>query len=309
MTGAEYEYEVAISFLAADEPLAAQLAEALEPLNCFVYSKRQGEVAGTEGIETFRGIFRHRARVCVVLFREGWGKTPWTRVEEAAVRDYCLEAGWDRLIFVRLDREASKPVWVPDSYIYLDFVTFGVPDLIGVIKAAVAKQGVLLAPLSAVEKAKQVSVAENFAKETRQLLSNGAQPFLERAAELFAAFERQLGETANETGWDIKFGSNANSSVAATGGCSVVINCEELYANTAAEAYLEVRFYRGRILTPQEQGKFFVYDEPRLLSTSKVKLARIAGTGWCWTIDNRVVSTDAAADWILGRLLEFRKPR
>jgi hypothetical protein len=67
-----YEYEVAISFLAPDEPLARQVAEALAPLRVFVYSKAQEAIAGREGVEAFREVFRHQAQVAVVLFRPRW---------------------------------------------------------------------------------------------------------------------------------------------------------------------------------------------------------------------------------------------
>ena len=67
-------------------------------LTCFVYSKRQEDLAGRDGVEAFREVFRHRNSLSVVLHREGWGETPWTRVEETAIRDRCLADGWRHLI-------------------------------------------------------------------------------------------------------------------------------------------------------------------------------------------------------------------
>src|SRR5438105_10121982 len=75
--GDDYKYDVAISFLSRDESLAREIAEQLAPLRVFVYSKAQGEVAGREGIATFRTVFRELARVALVLFRTGWGLTDW----------------------------------------------------------------------------------------------------------------------------------------------------------------------------------------------------------------------------------------
>jgi hypothetical protein len=46
-------------------------------------------------------------RVNVVLYREPWGQTPWTRVEETAVKEACLNRGWSSLFFIVLDRQAS----------------------------------------------------------------------------------------------------------------------------------------------------------------------------------------------------------
>ncbi len=146
------EYDVAISFLAADEPLALRVAEDLAPLNVFVYSKKQEELAGRDGVEAFREVFRSRARLALVLFRARWGETPWTRVEETAIRDRCLGDGWEHLMFVHLER-APKPKWVPDSKLYLDHQTFGIRDLIGATKARCAELGAELRPPSAAARA------------------------------------------------------------------------------------------------------------------------------------------------------------
>jgi hypothetical protein len=82
------KFDVAISFLLKDEPLALQLHSRLsEIFDVFVYSKNQEELAGTDGLESFRQIFRHNSSLVVVLYRDEWGKTRWTRVEEAAIKD------------------------------------------------------------------------------------------------------------------------------------------------------------------------------------------------------------------------------
>lgn len=96
-------YDVAISFLTTDEPLALELADNLTGLEVFVYSKEQETIGGTDGLETFGHVFRDDSRIQAVLYRDGWGATPWTRVEAMAIRDKCLSDGFDNLVFVRLD--------------------------------------------------------------------------------------------------------------------------------------------------------------------------------------------------------------
>ena len=50
--GRPYKYDVAISFLAQDEPLAVQLADALrDRMTVFVYSEQQKELVGKDGLE------------------------------------------------------------------------------------------------------------------------------------------------------------------------------------------------------------------------------------------------------------------
>src|SRR4051794_39241639 len=104
------EYDIAISFLHRDESLALQLFNRLaETFHVFVYSKRQESLAGTDGLETFRRTFRSDSRLVVVLYRDGWGKTPWTRVEEQAIQDRFLKEGWNWLLFATLDANSTLP--------------------------------------------------------------------------------------------------------------------------------------------------------------------------------------------------------
>jgi hypothetical protein len=50
----EFEYDIAFSFLASDEPTAIQINERLrDRVRTFLYSERQGAIAGTNGIESF----------------------------------------------------------------------------------------------------------------------------------------------------------------------------------------------------------------------------------------------------------------
>ena len=73
----DYKYAVAISFLSQDEPLALELYGRLsQQLAVFVYSKKQEDLAGTNGIDSFRVAFGSQARLIVVLYRDGWGETP-----------------------------------------------------------------------------------------------------------------------------------------------------------------------------------------------------------------------------------------
>lgn len=91
MARVSQQYDVAVSFLSVDEPLALQThAKLSESLEVFVYSKKQEQLAGTDGLESFRQVFRADSRMVVVLYRDGWGQTPWTRVEEAAIKDRFL---------------------------------------------------------------------------------------------------------------------------------------------------------------------------------------------------------------------------
>ncbi len=47
----EKKYDVAISFLASDEPIARELYNGLEGLETFFYPRHQEETAGTDSLE------------------------------------------------------------------------------------------------------------------------------------------------------------------------------------------------------------------------------------------------------------------
>lgn len=308
MNAAPYDYDVAISFLAADEPLALQILDALSPLRVFVYSKAQEEVAGTEGVETFREVFRHRAQVSIVLFRPIWGQTKWTRVEETAIRDHCLDTGWDHLMFVRLTRDGDIPKWVPDSYIYLDFQSFGLSDLVGAVKAKCAKLGIELRPPTAADRARLIASREKFKQETRDLMRASPKPFHEAALQLFAAIDAALTEIEKGTGWQIARGSRAHSQfVARTGAVSIQLYAQDLYANTCDGASFDFRVFSGTLLTPAEEGKFMTFDRPQVLRSHQLKLARVEQYGWCWEQGGDVLSTDAAASMVVEDFIAARE--
>lgn len=116
------QYDVAISFLSRDQSTAEAIHDKLaEGLRVFFYPRKQEQLAGTDGLESMRKPFFDDSRVVVVLYREPWGKTPWTQVEETAIKEGCLQRGWRRLLFVVLDKQSALPVWLPETHIRLDY--------------------------------------------------------------------------------------------------------------------------------------------------------------------------------------------
>src|SRR5208337_180417 len=106
--------------LQQDEPIALDLYERLSPnFDVFVYSKKQEDLAGTDGTESFRKAFRQDSRLVVVLYRDGWGETPWTRIEEGAICDRFLKEGWSWLLFIMTDSRSTHPPWLPETRIRL----------------------------------------------------------------------------------------------------------------------------------------------------------------------------------------------
>lgn len=108
--------DVAFSFNALDEGLATQLNDLLsDRMKTFIYSERQRDIAGKDGQEKFSDIYGKAARLVVVLFRPEWGETPWTRVEQGAIRQRAFDEGWDFTTFIPTVQKPTMPKWLPKT--------------------------------------------------------------------------------------------------------------------------------------------------------------------------------------------------
>ena len=135
------KYDVAISFLAKDEPVAKCLYDRLsEVFKVFYFPHNQEDLVGTNGLESMREPF-FESRAVVVLYRDLLGKTPWTRVEETAIGERCLKQRWPGLVFVNLDQTSKTPNWVPTTHGRFGMEASGMGGLAGVIKARVQEHG------------------------------------------------------------------------------------------------------------------------------------------------------------------------
>lgn len=137
-----HKYEVAFSFLKEDEAIAYELNDLIQDrMSTFIYSKAQEKLAGTDGEESFNKVFYEEARIVVVLYRDGWGQTSWTRIEEIAIRNRAFEKGWDFLLIIKLDDKAILPHWVPRVNIWLDYERFKTEKAVGVIEYKINSAG------------------------------------------------------------------------------------------------------------------------------------------------------------------------
>jgi hypothetical protein len=201
-------YDVAFSFLSRDLALAEDLRDRLSPMGSFVYSRKQDIVAATDGLDSFRSVFRRDSRLNVILHRELWGTTPWTGIEEVAIKDSCLATKYRSLVIALIDGSAV-PSWVPDTHQLFDLKLYSRDEIVGVIKSRAAAQGSALRPDSAAEKAKGVAAAEKRDRRAREYLdsvpgANAARAAFEELKSSLAA-QAQLVTEAHPD-WIAKFG-------------------------------------------------------------------------------------------------------
>ena len=137
-----FKYDVGFSFLAEDEGLALRLAELLtDRFRTFVFSQRQKELAGRDGEQAFADVFAEESRTVVVLYRQRWGTTTWTRIEETAIRGRAYDEGYAFALFVPLDAKPTVPVWLPKTRLWYGLERYGDAGLLAVIERLVEEKG------------------------------------------------------------------------------------------------------------------------------------------------------------------------
>ena len=142
MNKSDFEYDVAFSFLDKDHPLAVAIREKLtDAVSVFVYSERQAELAGKDGETTFNEVFGGKARLVVVLYREGWGESPWTRIEKTAIQNRAMDEGYDFTVFVLLESKIIPLQWIPKNRIWYNYPKFGIDGLAASIEARIQELG------------------------------------------------------------------------------------------------------------------------------------------------------------------------
>jgi hypothetical protein len=153
----KYPIDVAFSFLQEDEDLANRLNNLLQDrVKTFIYSRKQEVIAGTNGEKTFNQVFGENSRIVVVLYREGWGKTAWTRIEETAIRNRAFEEGYDFVIFIPITKESVLPKWLPKNKIWVGLDRWGEEGAASVIEARVQEFGGTPKEATAIDRANRL---------------------------------------------------------------------------------------------------------------------------------------------------------
>lgn len=157
----EYEYDVAFSFTQKDEELAIKLYKLLSiRLRCFIYTEEQKRLAGRDGEEVFNLVFSKQSRIVVIIYRNDYGKTKWTRIEEYAIRNRGFDHGYDFVLLIPLDSPVKGPDWLPKNKIWIGLERWGIESAASVIEARVQDSvGTLIIE----------SIADIAAKEVRLL--------------------------------------------------------------------------------------------------------------------------------------------
>jgi hypothetical protein len=169
----KYKYEVAFSFLQGDEAIAYEINDLIQDrFSTFIYSKKQEVLGGTDGEKTFNTVFYDESRVVVVLYRDGWGKTAWTKIEETAIKNRAFNKDWEFLVVINLDTKSTLPTWIPKPYIWLDYEKYKSEGAIAIIDYKVRTNGGENRPETIEDKAKRFGRLKEAAKERDEFLKS-----------------------------------------------------------------------------------------------------------------------------------------
>ena len=153
MSEPAFKYDVAFSFLDKDLNLALEISRKLsDNIASFVYSERQAELAGKEGEETINRVYGEEARIVLVLYRNGWGESTWTRIEKTAIQNRSLVQGYDFTIFVLVDDKPTPPPWLPKTRLWVNYPKFGIDGITATLENRVQETGGNATPLTLEER-------------------------------------------------------------------------------------------------------------------------------------------------------------
>ena len=87
------------------------------------------------------------------MYRQGWGETPWTGVEDRAIRDLYLR-DWRRILLYSIDD--THPTWLGQTYIYAS-KRFGLSALAVLLERKVQEDGGNVGPEDVVAMAQRIA--------------------------------------------------------------------------------------------------------------------------------------------------------
>jgi hypothetical protein len=299
----ERKYDVAFSFRKVDLPLALRLADAIKPLQSFVYERAQDQIITRDGMEVFSEAFGQASRLNVVLYRAGYGEQGWTNFEREIIKGRCLgNEGWSSFALIRTD-DAPVPGWIPPAYIYGDATMMEVDALVGVIRVRAKTVGAAVVPESASTRMARLAAEKAFDRETEQLATgadaleavrNNVEMLYGRVESVIAEYARPRADFAGEVGRQHTiFGANL-------GHVGSYFHYENSYGSVT-HGKLLIRFFKHLIAIPGTRQ--IIWEQPSESGRFSASVIRSRALGWCWSFRNQPRTSEEVADFILDELI------
>jgi hypothetical protein len=254
-----FKYDVAISFLAPDLPKARALAARLEPaLSVFVYDRHAEELLAADGMERFAEVFRYQSRLHALLYRDGYGKTPWTSFEEGHIKERALHSRFTSLALVKLDASPG-PLWVHSNYLYAADKGDDLAEAAAVIRYRAREGGAVLHRPTAAEAAAALARRERLRSERFEILTSqrGLKRAREEVQSLFAAIEAavsSVGAAVPGVRLACERTMDGDGIYLVSPQCSTTIYWEQPYTNALRDSHLDVREVANTLALPSQSA-------------------------------------------------------
>lgn len=275
--------------MSEDEPLVRRLDALLQPrLTTFVYLDRQKEIVGTDGEETLSRVFGTEARTVCVLYRANWGQTPFTRIEQTAIKNRSHEAGYGFATFITLEKPAVLPPWMPLTRICAN-TTFSDNALAAILEGRAIEAGASQRLETLAEHVARVNAQAEFQRWRSRFLNSeeGVQAAETEANSLLDSVARDATKVP-------EFHRERRPRLLIVGAqqFSLVIAWHSITSNSLNDAVLEATVYAGARL-----------DKPPAIASREFKFDVVSYDSYSWREGERHFSTDALAPDLLHFLL------
>lgn len=304
-----FPYDVAFSFCEKDERLASEINSLLEGrITTFLYSKKQEVIAGKDGEEEFNKVFGKETRLVVVLYGPEWGKTPWTRIEETAIRNRGYSEGYDFAIFV-MNEDTKPPKWLPKNRLWFGLNRYGIEGAAAVIEARVQELNGKVRELTAADKAKQ-KVREIEFEHTRQEFlrsQKGVESAYKEVASLFSEIKKILGQIQSQ---NLQFSIDEDDRhlVIYSFGYTLSLYWSIQYSNSLDHAVFRVKIFKGSIPFKNKMP----FEDPKRLTEEKYyfDISSVGHYGWRYLRrDGEFFTTDQLVDRCMTQLMDRIKQK
>ena len=301
LTQTEYKYDIAFSFLAKDEHIARQLADILDNYSTFIYSKRQEEIAGTDGEISFGEVFGHEARLVVVLFRSDWGQTPWTRIEETAIRNRAFSEGYDFVLFIPLATGDTMPIWLPRTQLWVGIERWGIENAASVIDARHQSFGEKTKGSSIEQRIESLTRARDASEYKKQLYKSesGVIAFNTYFDNLIEIIERQITEIRKKQEPQVSTERLGQSIMVISEPVSLWVQWRNTYSNVLDDSKILATLWLG----PPRHPNHVYYEVKKPIQEISLTPDVISKDQLCWTIlsqsTKKQLPNEHAAEYLL----------
>jgi hypothetical protein len=299
-----FKYDIAFSFVREDEGLATQLNDRVrDRYRTFLYSRAQEQLVGTDGEKTFNTVFEKEARIVAALLRPEWGQTPWTRIEETAIRNRAHDQGYDFTTFIVTKPGTSLPGWLPRTRIWYDFERFGIDGAAAVLEARVQDRGGSAVRETLADRAARLQRAQAFNDEREAFQHSPEGP--KAAMEAHRRLVGDLKDTELLRSIGCRFQEVYGGITMLVGrGVTLTVEARFPLANSLKNTALVAQFYDGVPRLPN----LLVFDEPRTLEkwTFTFSLLGPGRAGWVGP-DDKEHTPEALAEFLLKHFMELQQ--